>query len=42
MSDSNILKKHIRYWFNRIRNALRYAFESRLMQYDMSAVEWSI
>lgn len=42
MSDSSILKKHIGYWLNRLRNVVHYAFEARLVQYDISVAEWSI
>ncbi len=42
MNKTTILKQHIGYWINRMRNIIHYAFEERLAQYDISVAEWSI
>ncbi|MDF3047200.1 MAG: marR [Candidatus Midichloriaceae bacterium] len=41
-SNSKILKQHIGYWLNRLRNVVHYTFESCLAQYGVSVAEWSI
>lgn len=42
MKQSNILKQHLGYWVNRLRNVVHYAFEDRLSHYGVGVAEWSI
>lgn len=42
MKQPNILKRHLGYWVNRLRNVVHYSFEDRLSHYGVGVAEWSI
>lgn len=37
-----ILKQHVGYWINRLRQSVHYAFEERLAKYDISIASWCV
>jgi DNA-binding MarR family transcriptional regulator len=42
MNETNILKNHVGYWLNRLRNVVHYSFEQRLAKYGTSVAEWCV